>query len=529
MKNETVCTLSPIIYPDAAVRTDMDVFYAETKKPDGLSHDGRLNEGFVRSVWHRMTVNGVDVPVYSARCGKGIHSFAWLDAETDADSLELCVTVELLTGDMRSAVVLPESSKVTADVKDGKVSFVVRAFGNYSLIPDGKPGHAVTLMIAPAIPLTVPDGWKTVRMTPGRLSKAETAFTEENTAVIFPAGTYEVASIALTSHTLLYFERGAYVKVYLDGKGDTSHAICTYGAKDVTITGRALFDFSDIDGSSAGGTKGVCYDFVRTDGLTVEGLTTVNSHSWTLCMTLSRNADISRCMFFGYRTFSDGVMFTNCRDSYAHDCFVRTGDDGMEVKANASEGQTENTVLFEHNTVWTDKGIGYGVIFEANHDVSGVVFRGNSVGFAQADWSEHLGCCTVQMGSNKKTTFSDIHFENIEVYHTDCALCSVYDRATDETSGGKIDRIFFDNITARHASDSAPALRVTMRLWNGAPAENCSVGNLYLDNISFRGLPLTDRTAPQIVVNCDPGTSFERNRIFINTRNSADGSSDTII
>ena len=73
----------------------MSSFFNETKaNNEHNSNNEPLPYGFVNSVWHKLKVNGNEVNCYSARCGKGIHSFAWVDIDTDGD---FEITVDLST------------------------------------------------------------------------------------------------------------------------------------------------------------------------------------------------------------------------------------------------------------------------------------------------------------------------------------------------------------------------------------------------------------------------------------------------
>ena len=216
-------------------------------------------------------------------------------------------------------------------------------------------------------------------------------------------------------------------------------------------------------------------------------------------------------------------MFSDCKDSRARDCFVRTGDDAMEVKAFTDSTDPDcytDGVLFENNCVWTDKGIGYGCIYESKHDIKNVIFRNNSIGFAQASWSEHLGCCTVQMGSVKTSTWEDIHFENMEVYKTSCALLSVFNRANNEREGGKIKDIYFENITAKYAVQTnlpVYCLSVVIRLKEGATWQNSTIGALYLDNIRYAGAEIAaDNYEEYTNIALDNGARFARSSIKVN-------------
>ena len=504
----------------------MDEFWRETRiyfsNGGSTSHDTPHEYGFVEGIWHGLEVNGTEVPVYSARCGQDIHSFAWVDIDTDG-LFTLDVELRLFSKDKNRVVVLPEKLGVEAEMKNGVVTAELTEYGSYSFAFDESADKALTLYVAPVSEVNAPSGWETVTFEPGKYTAEETTFSEQNTVYYFKKGVYDLTSITMVSNSILYFESGTSVRVYEATEGDYHAALrINSGHKNMQIKGRVLFDFSKCMGGDAK-TKGV-YSFHEVDGLDVEGIITINSNNWSMCSNYSKNVHISRCMFFSYRTYSDGVMFSDCRNSTAKNCFVRTGDDAMEVKAfsdsTAADASTDN-ILFENNCVWTDKGIGYGCIYESKHNVKNVIFRNNSIGFAQASWSEHLGCCTMQMGSEKEAIWQNVYFENIEIYKTNCAMASIYNRAKTPVEGGRIQNIFFKDITVKYAERTnlpVYCINVVVRLGEGASPINSLIGMLYFDNITYLGTRITaDNYADYANIALDEGAIFQKASIKINT------------
>lgn len=518
-------TVYPVEYGEVKTRNDMDGFYAETLDQAGrntVSHDGKLDYGFVKSVWHEITVNGVKVPVYSARCGNGIHSFAWADLGAKGDFIAE-VSVKYKGGDKKSSViVLPEKSKVRATLNANEATAVIDDFGSYTFVYDESPEQAVTLYLAPESKPQTPNGYQTVTFEAGTYAAEQTALKEANTFYLFKSGVYDITSISVPANSIVYFERGCYLRVYEDGEGDHLSAFSASG-ENSKILGRAIVDFSNVTGGEAK-TKGA-YSFYNVKNFEVEGLISINSNNWTMCTTLGDGVKISRCMFFSYRTFSDGIMFSDCKNSIATDCFIRTGDDAAEVKAfsqsAADDCYTEN-VVFENNCVWTDKGIAYGCIYESRHDVKGVIFRNNSVGFAQASWSEHLGCLTMQMGSDKNAVWENVRFENTEIYQTSCATVSVYNNAKTEAEGGTIRKIYVNGVTVKKAvQTNLPVyfLSVVMLTGDGVTPSNVKVGAVYIDNAEYLNTQIeADNYLDYSNFNIGEGIIFSKNNIKIGTQ-----------
>lgn len=520
-------TVYPIGYQEVNDQPDMDKFFAETRVWENgqrkESYDGKLDYGFVNSVWHTMTVNGEKVPVYSARCGYGIHSFAWVDVASENDNFALDVTLNYLGSDTKqSIIVLPEKANVAASIQNNTVKAIIKDYGSFSFAFDEEPDNAVTLYVAPESKAEVSTEYKTVALEPGRYTAEETSFTQTNTFYLFKSGVYDVTSINVPSDSILYFERGCYLRVYEDGDGDYKSAFQS-SAENSKILGRAIVDLSNTTGGESK-TKGA-YSFNKVTNFEVEGLITVNSNNWTMCSHLGNNVKFSRLMFFSYRTFSDGIMFSDCKNCVATDNFIRTGDDAAEVKAFSQSSEEDcytEGVLFENNCVWTDKGIAYGCIYESKHDVKGVTFRNNSVGFAQASWSDHLGCLVMQMGSVKEAMWENVHFENTEIYQTSCATVSIFNRASTAPEGGTIRNIYVNGVTVKKITQTGLpvyCLSVVMRTGEGVDSNNVKIGAIYLDNVNYLGTLIDEDNYEEYYhLTLDgEGLSFSKKNIKVNT------------
>lgn len=149
--------------------------------------------------------------------------------------------------------------------------------------------------------------------------------------------------------------------------------------------------------------------FNQVDNVSFSGITVINSQTWTLCFNDCEGISVKNCLFFAYRVYADGIMLSDCKNAVVEDSFIRTGDDAFETKSTTAQGLTDN-VLFRNNAAWTDKAVAYGCIYESNHDTRNVRFENCSVGFALGTWSNHLGCCVIQMGNRKGAVMENISF-----------------------------------------------------------------------------------------------------------------------
>lgn len=114
-----------------------------------------VENGVVYSPYYSLTINGEDVPVYATRTANGIHSFAYVDVEVTDESKAFALNAEVTTLSASSVlsernpvvVVLPESSGVTAEIGENKITSVIRDFGSFSFAFNRNPDEALTLFV----------------------------------------------------------------------------------------------------------------------------------------------------------------------------------------------------------------------------------------------------------------------------------------------------------------------------------------------------------------------------------------------
>ena len=496
------CSISANTYsniPSLTSKEQITAYNNDTKTPLPCEN------GVIKSPYYELRINGRKVPVYAARTTNGIHSFAYIDVEkeikdqpfalnTELSFLELS-TVRNEYGEDMKIDVLPESKGVKASLREDKVTCVIRDYGSYSFVFNRFHEEPLTLMVAEkedknelfgdyAIEYLEAGDYTSVEM------RERTLFKKENTVYYFKKGNYEIDSISLPSNSILYLEQGVYFKVMPPVTGGSSSLMPVYGKKNVKVAGRGLFDMSACCGSVNTAETGLSnnkggYSFSSCENVSFSGAITINSQTWTLCMTDTKNILIDNCMFFAYRIFADGIMLSDCKNAIVEKCFIRTGDDGFETKSTSASGLTEN-VLFRNNAAWTDKAVAYGCIYEANHDTRGVRFENCSVGFALGTWSTHLGSCVIQLGNRRDAITEDITFDGIEIYTSyNPAVCSIYTGGSGGAGEGwgHVNNIRFRNVKVRFNNGAVLNLRTY--------DENSSIKHVYLDNVVSAGKKIT--------------------------------------
>ena len=91
----TVYDVDEIVNADDTEAGDYESWQAEVFTKNGGNNDMGTKNAVIHSPWHTLKINGTDVPVYTARCGKGSHSFAWVDVADHKDDFVLEVTLTM--------------------------------------------------------------------------------------------------------------------------------------------------------------------------------------------------------------------------------------------------------------------------------------------------------------------------------------------------------------------------------------------------------------------------------------------------
>ena len=475
---------------------DISTWQAQVFTKNGGNNDMPTKNALIKSPWHKLTVNGKTVPVYTARCGKGSHSFAWVDVTES--KRDFALEVELtLSESAAKCVVLPLNKKVEATKNGNKYSAFVTKYGSYTFtfasgVDDQvtDPTFApMTLMVTEETPLEAPEDYSRIDIEPGYHQDDELEFSEQDAVYYFKKGLHEISSINVPSNSIVYLERGAYLKVTDRGSDEegwnTKTALHTEYTENVKIIGRGLLDCGEVLGGDH--KRKHVVNVGNASNVLLEGLTVINSNTWTVCGYNSDNVRFDKNLLLSYRTYSDGLMFSECTNSSGRYNFVRTGDDAIEFKGTGwqggnAAGAVGSNCVFEYNDCWTDKGSGYCLTWESDCDMDGMTFRKNNVGFAQPTWSAGNNALDCRLGTNANKTWQNVTFEDIEIYHCispNVMICQV------TGVGANLKNITFNNIKINSAEIGVFAFTMTYSARGGV------IENITLKNVDFCGKRLT--------------------------------------
>lgn len=476
---------------------------------NGKNNDNPTENSVIFSPFHTLEINGIEVPVYTARCGKGAHSFAWVDITSDGSFL-LDVSLSLSVN-VRKCVILPLSNGTEPELSGNTVKCEIDSTGSFTFTFSDSAEASVTdpvlapltLMVCRSERFSVPSGYKTVETEPGYHENNELIFTEERAVYVIKKGFHDISSISLPSNSVLFIEQGAYIQVTdrknANGSNNTDTAIHADYVNNVSIISRGLLDCGKLMGGD-GKYKHVVNAACSKD-VTIRGLTVINANTWTICAYDSQSPVIEQNLLLSYRTYSDGIMMSECVGGIGRNNFVRTGDDAVEFKGTGwwSNGKTGSACVYENNAIWTDKGAGYCLTWESARPMNNMIFRNNSIGFAQPTWTERNTAIDCLLGTNPETSWSDITFENIEIYHV--ISPNVINIQVDG-EGAKLENITFRNIYVFSAEKNVHAFRMKFSAKRGF------IKNITLQNISFCNNVLTQKDISNSLLFCNEASKY---------------------
>ena len=493
-------TFSPTVYEVDEIKKatetaagSFEAWAAQVIK-DRKSNDDRSENSVIHSPFHSLTVNGVNIPVYTARCAESAHSFAWIDVTSAGE--EFLLDAELtLSKNFSKCVILPESKGVSADIDQKTVKTELSAVGSYTFtFSEDKnakytdPTFApLTVMVTRNAESEIPKSYNKVYIEPGYHENDELEFTKGNTVYVIKKGYHNVCSIGMPSNSVLLIEQGAYIQAtdrkQPDGSYNTKTVLHADHCNNVKIISRGLIDCGKLQGGEVK-YKHVVNTAVSRN-VTIQGLTIINSNTWTLCAYGAYNDEIKENLLLGYRTYSDGIMMSDCTKSTGSYNFVRTGDDAIEFKGTGwwnGEARVGKDCVYEYNDLWTDKGAGYCLTWESACDMKGMIFRNNSVGFALPTWTSRNTALDCLLGTDADTKWSDVTFENIEIYHVKSPNAI---NLQIQGNGATLENITFKNITVKTSGNGVYALRMHFS------AEGGKISDIKLQNVNFCGTRLT--------------------------------------
>ena len=390
--------------------------------------------------------------------------------ETDGQN---AVSITYAGATVRSAAVTPQALGITPEVEGDTVIFTIPGPGQYTVEINGSAHQACHLFVNPPYSPPAPGG---------------------NTLIYGP-GVHEVGEVRLRSGQTVYLAGGAVVRGWFVGNG----------VSNVRIYGSGIVDGSIYPRYKADGVGSAAHppiQFSNCTAMQLEGITFLDPAGWTVNTYHCTDVTVNRVNIISSRQNGDGITTQSCTNQTVTNCFVRSWDDSLVVKAY--EGNVRD-ILFDSCILWTDLAQSCEVGFETRGDtMENITFQNVTVlhNYHKAVMSVHNGDHAVIRG----VTFRNIVVEKAEMgegdgwnYLFDLQVADTIWSKEDER--GRIEQVTFDNI--RVLAGRTPYSRL-----EGFDAAHG------IDGVTFRdvwvlGRPVTDAKSGYMQIN-----AFVKNVVF---------------
>ena len=277
-------------------------------------------------------INGISVPVLSCRVSAYPFNRPWPGHQRDINQTEEGAYVRFGSDNeftlnikpkhsYNKVVIRPLSKGITPVInEDGSVTATFPGKGQYTIEFDDTH-HAVAVFADP--------------------EKEFDVNKDDPDTLYFGPGVHEFNSgITLKDNQTVYIDKDA---VLYGG-------FIAENAKNIRIVGYGILDNSKCDILPV--------RLNNCSNITVDGLTIIDTCTWTLVFRGGENFDVKNVKLYGFwRYNADGCDFCNVRNASIKDSFIRSFDDCIVVKGlKSAEEQPVDGILAENCVLWCDWG-----------------------------------------------------------------------------------------------------------------------------------------------------------------------------
>ena len=441
-------------------------------------------DGEVLNAKFKMSVNGIDVPVYNAKIGmedkverekamdRRLESHLYFDlagiAYFDLKKGPATITVSI-EEQVTSAKVLPTSFGITPTFTGKTVSFTVE-----------KPQH-----------VTVEVNGDHIRSLHIFVNPEETDIPDPNdpNVLYFGPGIHEITSVPVGDNKTVYIAGGAIVRATVGedepwtparwapaaGTRNYRGASFILRGRNITFRGRGIFDQELVP------NQGRQMMSVSVDGFKMEGVILRNSSTWTVSLRDCKNVHIDNIKILGHRANSDGIDINSSVDVLVENCFLRTLDDLVVVKTLRGTGEA-GRILVRKCVLWNEVAHALSIGAELTQKVEDVVFEDcDVIGDHGREW-------TLRIYHTDSALIKNVRFENIRIEES-VQFASLWINTavwTTDARRGHIDGVVFKDITV---TNSNRPLKKGIEFL-GHSAEH-AIRNVVIDNVVINGKKVT--------------------------------------
>jgi len=460
--------------------------------------------GVAASPLYEVEVNGKPVFVYPCRVGDIYDANGAVRKDppetTTAQPAAFCSfdmegAVEVKVRLIGSAVMTPSDpvirplkSGVKSSIEADGLHFTIPNPGQYSVEPRGSTSTPVSPLLIFANP-----------------PETDIPNPKDPNVLFFGPGEHVIGWKSVKSGQTVYLAGGAVVYGHL----------IIGNAKGVKIMGRGILDSSR---SPRKGERKMTNEFGRRDvqmhighchDVLVEGICLVDSPAWTLHVLESSDITIRNVKIITWRENGDGIDVNNSQRIHVSDCFLRTWDDALVVKATLGPptgGKPKSRadkwvpddlalypaglvrdITFENCVVWLDRAHALEIGLETSGtEIANITYRNIDI-----IHDNHLAAIDIGIGDRARV--HHILYENIRIEDSHAGpLIRLYTgpcyTSIDNQMGldyGPISDVTFNNVDV--LTSTKP--RILLEAQSINPASTARIDRILFQNLKINGKP----------------------------------------
>jgi len=439
-------------------------------------------EGEALNTKFKVSVNGIDVPVYNARiCTEDMQGRHKAGIVAEADKyfdLTGFASFDMKKGPVKvtvsvdepiyTAKILPTSFGIKSTIKEKSISFEIDKPQQITVEINGDHIRSLHLFANPE-ETNIPDP-------------------DDPDVIYFGPGIHEITSVSVTGdNKTVYIAGGAVVRGVLseeEQSGGRRPASFVLRGKNISFRGRGIFDQGLVPR-----TRGRQTMSVTVDGFKLEGVTLCNSSTWTVSLRDCNNVHIDNLKLFGHRANSDGIDINSSLDVLVENSFLRTWDDLIVVKTLRGSNQDAGRIHIRKCVLYNEIAHALSIGAELTRNVEDVLFEDcDIIGDHGREW-------TLRIYHTDKALIKNVRFENIRIEES-VKFASLWINTaiwTTDAERGHIEDVVFRNITV---NNSGYPLHKEFEFF-GYDADH-SINNVLIENVVINGRKVVQE---DIVVN----------------------------
>ncbi len=289
------------------------------------------------------------------------------------------VTVTLPDNIIDSATVKPLSSAIKTNIKGKTVTLVISKPGQYVVEFNNSTHDALHLFVNP------------LDKNPPTQSSSGLLY--------YGPGIHEVGAVYLQSNQNVYIAGGAVVRGWFVGSYVNNVKIYGSGIVDGSIYPRYKPD-------GYGSAAHPPIQFSKSSNIELDSITFLDPAGWTVNTYHCSNVKVNNVKIISSRQNGDGITTQSCTNQRVTNCFVRSWDDSLVVKAY--EGNVRD-ISFDNCILWTDLAQSCEVGYETRGDVM------ENISFTNITVLHNFHKAVLSIHNGDRATVQNVVFKNIVV------------------------------------------------------------------------------------------------------------------